>query len=140
MNLWRRVDSAPRTEVRGCFRGGTVWIRRFGLTVRGFGREIALLGFNAVQQLGVDIDCDQFWSVLIAAGGGYVPSRNCPAKSYYFPATREAGLVQIANVLIEQLWDPKRPDSDCRPSHGLNGSYVLTRTPTTLSRSRPRGS
>jgi hypothetical protein len=35
--------------------------------VWGFGREIALLGFNAVQQLGVDIDCDQFWSVPTAA-------------------------------------------------------------------------
>ena len=35
-------------------------------TVWGFGRAIALWGFNAVQQFGADIDCDQFWSVLIA--------------------------------------------------------------------------
>ena len=33
----------------------------------GFGRAIALWGFNAVQQFGADIDCDQFWSVLTAA-------------------------------------------------------------------------
>jgi hypothetical protein len=26
---------------------------------------------------------------------------NCPAKSCYFPATREAGLVQIANSLTD---------------------------------------
>jgi hypothetical protein len=28
----------------------------------------------------------------------------------------------IDNVLIEQSWDPKRPDSDCRPSHLLLGN------------------
>jgi hypothetical protein len=27
-------------------------------------------------------------------------TRNCPAKSYYFLATREAGLVQIANAFF----------------------------------------
>jgi len=31
-----------------------------------------------------------------------VQHANCPAKSYYFPATREAGLVQIAEALTEQ--------------------------------------
>jgi integrase len=33
----------------------------------GFGRAIALWGFNAVQQFGADIESDQFWSVLTAA-------------------------------------------------------------------------
>ncbi len=36
------------------------------------------------------------------AGSDGVLHANCPAKSYYFPATREAGLVQIANSLTEQ--------------------------------------
>jgi hypothetical protein len=34
-----------------------------------------------------------------------VQHATCPAKSYYFAATREAGLVQIANALIDQLPD-----------------------------------
>lgn len=53
------------------------------------------------------------------AGSDSVQHANCPAKSYYFPATREAGLVQIANALMElgggiQL-------SGLRSDHGLTG-------------------
>ena len=33
----------------------------------GFGRAIALWGFNAAQPFGADMDSDQFWSVLTAA-------------------------------------------------------------------------
>jgi hypothetical protein len=37
------------------------------------------------------------------AGSDGVQHANCPAKSYYFPATREAGLVQIANALSDHF-------------------------------------
>ena len=56
------------------------------------------------------------------SGGGYVRAGNCLAKSYYFPATREAGLVQNRQCTHRAIVDPKRPDSDCRPSHGQTGS------------------
>jgi hypothetical protein len=36
------------------------------------------------------------------AGSDGVLHANCPAKSYYFPATREAGLVQIAESLADR--------------------------------------
>jgi hypothetical protein len=71
--------------------------------VWGFGRAIALWGFNAVQQFRADCDIELCRKVLIAAlalmGAQHA---NCPAKSYYFPATREAGLVQISNALIDR--------------------------------------
>jgi len=35
------------------------------------------------------------------AGSDGVQHANCPAKSYYFQATRGAGLVQIANALVD---------------------------------------
>ncbi|HTF71608.1 MAG TPA: hypothetical protein VK638_53965, partial [Edaphobacter sp.] len=37
------------------------------------------------------------------AGSDGVQHANCPAKSYYFQATRGAGLVQIANALFENF-------------------------------------
>jgi hypothetical protein len=71
--------------------------------VWGLGRAIALWGFNAVQQFRADSDIDLCRKVLIGALALAACSiANCPAKSYYFPATREAGLVQIANSIIEQ--------------------------------------
>jgi hypothetical protein len=78
-----------------------------------------------VQQLGVDIDCDQFWSVLIAAVAVMCTLAIALPNCTTLPLL-EAGLVQIANVLTEQSWDPKRPDSDCQPSHGQAGSNRIT--------------
>src|ERR1700722_19453589 len=66
----------------------------------GFGRAIALWGFNAVQQIGADIDSDQFWSVLTATVAVMVTSQ-LSCQMYYASSTRVAGLVQIANALIE---------------------------------------
>jgi hypothetical protein len=67
-----------------------------------FGRAIALWRFIAVQQFRADSDIDLSRRALIAelASDG-VQHADCPAKSYYFPSTREAGLVQIANALTD---------------------------------------
>jgi len=39
-------------------------------------------------------------------GSDSVQHANCPAKSYYLPASREAGLVQIAKALTEDRVRP----------------------------------
>jgi hypothetical protein len=55
----------------------------------GFGRAIALWGFNAVQQFGADIDNDKFWSVLIAVAMMYTSQLSCQiVLRFQLPAKR----------------------------------------------------
>ena len=58
-------------------------------------------------QFRADSDIDLSRRALIAelASDG-VQHADCPAKSYYFPSTREAGLVQIAYALFEAGFYP----------------------------------
>jgi hypothetical protein len=70
--------------------------------VRKFGSTIALWGFIAVQQSNAAFDTDLLASIQAAAMTVMCISQ-CPAKSYYALATREAGLVQIANALRKRL-------------------------------------
>ena len=75
----------------------------------GFGRAIALRGFNAAQPFGADMDSDQLWSVPECSGGGDVHSAIVLPNGTTLPATREAGLVQIANALIDTVNRSKLP-------------------------------
>jgi hypothetical protein len=66
--------------------------------VRGFGRTIALWGFNALL---FRTDLDSFGSVLIAAAAVFTSQLSCQMVIRFdLPAKR--GLVQIANALTEQ--------------------------------------
>jgi len=67
--------------------------------VRGFGRTIALRNFIAVQQFRAGFETEFAAATMSAAGCNmqFVLPNRTP-----LPATREAGLVQIANELIEQ--------------------------------------
>jgi hypothetical protein len=68
--------------------------------VRGFGRTIALRNFIAVQQFRADFDIG---FVTAAAAVGCSMQFVLPNRTP-LPATREAGLVQISNVLSEALF------------------------------------
>jgi hypothetical protein len=83
-------------------RSGAVWIRRFGLNRVGIWQGNCFMGI----QCSAAISCRLgHYPVQKSsdrrAGSDGMQHANCPAKSYYFPATREAGLVQIAESLID---------------------------------------
>jgi hypothetical protein len=119
-----RQRSASRVLLLPCRLKGGVWIRRFGLNRVGIWQGNCFM----------EIHCSAAISCRLRhrpvqkssdhrAGSDGVLHANCPAKSCYFPATREAGLVQIANSLTEQrghktfqisgVWADYRPTGSC---------------------------
>src|ERR1700756_4570945 len=97
-----RQRSAGRVLLLPCRLKGAVWIRRFGLNPEWIWQGNCFM----------EIHCSAAISCRLRhrpvqkssdrrAGSDSVQHANCPAKSYYFPATREAGLVQIAEYQNE---------------------------------------
>jgi hypothetical protein len=74
--------------------------------VWGFGRTIALRRFIAVQQFRADLDTEFVTVAMTAAGCSmqFVLPNRTP-----LPATREAGLVQIAKALNERTPNKNTP-------------------------------
>lgn len=86
-----------------------MWIRRFGLN------RVEIWQGNCF----MEIHCSAAISWRLRrysvrkssgrrAGSDGVRHAHCPAKSYFFPATREAGLVQIANALSDGRINPQK--------------------------------
>src|SRR6266436_9872970 len=99
-----RQRSAGRVLLLPCRLKGAMWIRRFGLNRVGIWQGNCFM----------EIHCSAAISCRLRhrpvqkssdrrAGSDGVLHANCPAKSYYFPATREAGLVQIYSAVSSVL-------------------------------------
>jgi hypothetical protein len=96
---YRQCSGRGEVRLPGC-RSGAVWIRQFGLNRVGIWQGNCFMGIQYSAAISCRLRHVQKSSDRRAGSDG-VQHANCPAKSYYFPATREAGLVQIAKSLVD---------------------------------------